>query len=140
LTDIQAQVREETIVRLTDDNGAGAIDTDKVNAAIKAADDLIDGFLRGRYSVPLTGVPVPGIILNVSRDLAIYEIYSRRGEGGVTENVRARAQDARKLLLQIQKGEVTLGLAAPDAETSDPFQVSKESQDRLFGPETLGAF
>lgn len=136
--DIQNLTQEQTLVQLTDDVRGGAIDPAKVASAILTADEIIEGFLRGRYTVPLT--VVPGMILSISRDLAIYELYSRRGEGGVPENVLKRAENARRMLVDIQKGVISLGVSTPDAQVGGIALVNKEDSDRDFGPETLAQF
>lgn len=136
--DIQALVLIDTLVRLTDDSNSNVVDESKVSACILTADEIINAFLRNRYTVPLS--VVPNLLLTLSRDLAVYELYSRRGEGGIPDHIKARAENARKMLLQIQRGELDLGLTAPDARLASTIQVNKEDSDRLFSKEVLDGY
>jgi phage gp36-like protein len=96
--DIEALVSAETLRQLTDDEQAGDVDDSIVDACIASADASIDGYLRGRYTVPLATVPVPQLVLDISRDIAVYNLFSRKGEGGVPEIFSSRKNDARKQL------------------------------------------
>ncbi len=136
--DIQVLVQEATLAQLTDDSRTGVVDPTKVVGAVATADAVIDGFLLGRYTLPL--VTVPTLIMAISRDLAIYELYSRRLEGGIPEAVETRAENARTMLLQIQKGTVSLGVSSPDAQVGGNALVNKTEADRVFGPDTLAGY
>jgi len=138
LADILAMVQEDTLRQMTDDDMNGVVDTAKVDAAILTADEIINGFLRGRYTVPLT--TVPPLVMGLSRDLAIYEVYSRRGEGGCPDNVVKRADNVRKMLGQIQRGEMLLDVTLPDVSEIAPLKTNKTDDDRVFTKTFLEGF
>ena len=48
-----------------------------IDAAIADADGEIDGYLAKRYAVPLA--PVPKVINKFSKDIAVYNLFSRIG-------------------------------------------------------------
>lgn len=81
---------------------AGTVDQVLVDAAA-----LIDGYLVGRYSVPLTAVP-PNLIL-VACSIARYNLL---GEAA-TERARNDYTDALKWLKDVEAGRVRLQAAAP---------------------------
>jgi len=64
----------DELIQLTDDSNTGVADQDLISKAISAAQDTIDGYLRGRYPVPLASVP--GIVKNIAADLAAYTCSS----------------------------------------------------------------
>lgn len=140
LTDLQAVIPQEDLIQLTDDLGAGVIDTTVVDALAADAAELIDGYLRGRYALPLA--LVPGIVRQVAVDLTTYRLYCRRMPT-VPEGIAARQANAQKLLDAIQKGVLTLGASAALSDqavvaTSGGAVVS--APDRLFSRETLAGY
>jgi phage gp36-like protein len=137
-TDIEVLVSEEVLLQLTDDADEGSVDETKVADAIEQADALIDGYLRGRYSVPLTTVPT--LVMGLSRDIAIYELFSKKGERGVPEEYRLRKDKAEQKLVQIQKGVIGLPVTAPDAKEATPIVVSKTAADRVFTKTLLDGY
>jgi phage gp36-like protein len=138
--DIEALVSAETLRQLTDDEQAGDVDDSIVDACIASADASIDGYLRGRYTVPLATVPVPQLVLDISRDIAVYNLFSRKGEGGVPEIFSSRKNDARKQLKDIAEGILVLGVATPDAQLGVSIAVDKTDDDRVFSPTVLQGF
>jgi len=129
-TDIEDLMTSRVLMQLTDDSRTDTVDTEKVAAAIGAASDEVDAYLRARYApVPLPD-PVPGLIKRLTRDLAVYELYSRRLEGGIPEAVTQRAKEARALLAQIRDGLATLGVEPPSG--SGNYRTNKAPCDRVF--------
>lgn len=143
LADLINASNEEVIIQLTDDEGTESVNTDRVLSAIKTADDLIDGYIRGRYNVPLT--ESVGIIKTISVDVAIYKLHERRLETDMPDSLVNRYKNALKMLEQIQKGVLTLGIATI-SETSGAggtvsgggdFRTNKKASDRVFDRDTL---
>ncbi len=137
LADITKAVPEKDILQLTDDSGLGVIDQVKVDDAISYADQLIDGYLRGRYPLPLT--TVPGLIKNLSSDLALFHLYSRRIELEMPESMMAKYKNAIKLLEQIQKGLISIGIETAGSSAGS-YKTNKTSADRKFSKDVLDGF
>jgi phage gp36-like protein len=139
LDDIKDVIPEGFIIQLTDDAGAGSIDTQKVSKAIADADEVIDGYLRGRYTLPLPAVP--SLIRKLSVDLAVFNLYSRRPELAMPETVMVRYNSAIKMLEGIQKGVITLGAVdfEPVPEPGE-YRVNKTDEDRIFSKEVLSRY
>ena len=134
--DILEQLDEETLLQLTDDYGVGQVDDNKVTRAIADADATIDAYCQGRYEIPLS--PVPPKIRNLSVDLAIYHIYSRREE--VTPEIRKdRYREAMRFLKDVAGGKAQLGAATPAAKTTGD-SVEIEQSDRMFTRDKLKGF
>ncbi len=132
--DILGLIPEETLIQLTDDNGAGIVDDAVVTRVIADADAEIDGYCGENYTLPF--LPVPVIIRKISVDIAIYNLYARRQ--GAPEDRAKRYDNAVKLLRDIQAGKITLGSAAPTEVAQDT--VETESNDRIFTKDTLENF
>jgi len=126
--DILDQIDEAILIQLTDDTGAGAVDEDKVTKAIEDADATIDAYCQGRYTIPLS--PVPDKIRQVSVDIAIYNLFSRRGDAA-PETRKDRHKEAIRFLEKVGEGKIRLGAATP-APSNTPDTVNISSNKRIF--------
>lgn len=136
IDDIEAP--RDDLVELTDDNNVGDVDQAVVDRALASAAELIDGYLRGRYSLPLD--PVPGLLVTLSADIALYRLYARRPRLDVPESLADRYKNALKLLGEIQKGTITIGATGTSdapAPTSGP---SFSAPERVFSRDRLKDF
>jgi len=142
LDDLKAALPERTLIQLTDDAGAGEVDQTKVDDAVQYAGSMIDGYLGGRYTLPLD--PVPALIRAVAVDLSIFHIYSRNSDAEMPRTVSDKYPNATKLLGLIQRGEVQIGVTpisgSGDGGGSGSYRTNKRSSDRVFGPDVLKRF
>lgn len=127
------------LLKLIDDRTTDQNDQDAVLAALDGApaieraladaDADIDAYLAGRYALPLA--TLPPMLERVACDLARYRLYDQKA----TEEVRARYEDAVRVLEQIARGAVTLGLPAANAPA--PEGVEFTTPPRCFS-DSLG--
>ena len=133
--DILDQVDESVLIQLTDPDGA-AIDEDVVTRAIEDADATIDAYCQGRYTIPLS--PVPDKIRQIGVDIAIYNLFSRRGDTA-PEIRKDRHKEAIRFLEAVRDGKIRLGAATPaPANTRDTVNVS--SNTRIFDRDKMSGF
>lgn len=133
--DLVDRFGETEIIQLSDRGNNGAIDTAVVAAKLADADAEVDGYLAGRYTLPLE--PVPRVLVRVACDIARYHLYDDRA----TEQVTTRYRDAVRLLEQIAKGTVNFGPGDDGSTTpasSGMPQVS--SRPPVFDQTTLKDF
>lgn len=139
LDDITAHIPDKNIMQLTDDEGLGQTDTERVDEAIAYADAFIDGYLRGRHVLPLN--PVPMLINKLSVDLAIFHLYSRRLEYEMGDAMLLRYKNAVKLLEQIQKGLIKLGIeSAETGPGQGHYKTNKTANNKTFSKDVLEKF
>jgi phage gp36-like protein len=138
LEDIKKAIPEDNIIQLTDDKNLGKIDETKVLDAIEYAEQLINGYLRGRYPVPLE--PAPELIKRLAVDLAVFQLYSRRFELDMPQSMIDRRKEIIRLLEQIQAGKVLLGIETQDSPGHGYYKTSKKEEDRVFSKELLNRF
>ena len=100
---------------------AGAVDD-----ILAKADALIDGYLVGRYTLPLTVIPE-----NLPQTAAAIARYNLLGESA-TDRSRKDFEDAISLLKDIQSGRVLLGAAAPLPGNDPATVVMAESSPAVF--------
>lgn len=110
-----------------------------IDAAIADADGEIDGYLAARYSVPL--VSVPKMINKCSKDIAVYNLFSRIGidEGSDQKTYLTRYEQAIKYLTMVAEGKVSLGLEPGSGGSSAAGSVgfTVKSNSRLFSRESM---
>ena len=139
LADILGIVPNNDLIQLTDDSvPAQFVVTANVDKAIADSGELIDGYLRGRYTLPLA--PLPGLITTLSGDIAVYRLYARRVKITPPEGVSERYKNALKLLEQIQTGKVALGADALSASGITPAMsggAEYVAPDRTFTRDNL---
>lgn len=110
--------------------------------AIEDADSEIDGYLAKRYKVPLARVTK--MITKLSKDIAVYNMVSRRGidESSRDKNILNRYNAAILYLTNVAKGIVELddqnngsSDLQPDTHGNEGF--SMRSNNRIFSRDTM---
>jgi phage gp36-like protein len=135
-SDILERISIDELIGVTDDAGAGIVDTSVVARAIADADAEIDSYAASRYSVPFA--TVPAMIRKISVEIAVYNLFARRR--GATSNTKERYDAALKFLKSVANGEVTLGADAPAESADDGIEASVSVDDRIFTKDTLSGF
>lgn len=106
LEDLQGLLPEETLIKLSNDQGgATAVDMTIISAAIAQADQVIDGYVGVQRQVPLD--PVPGLIRTISANLAIFNLYRRRNQVPEIWANQYKADTA--VLVKISTGQISFG-------------------------------
>ncbi len=142
IDDIEKHTSSPTLIQLSSDDGQEAVNRVVVEEAILYASTLIDGYLRGRYSLPLdTHFPLLRII---AIDLSVYRLYSRRMRNEMPEVIETAYKSAIATLRDIQKGVISLQSENDTLETSafspDEYRTNKTILDRLFGKQRLSEY
>jgi phage gp36-like protein len=124
------------IINLTDDEGNGVIDESKVEEAIKSSSSEIDGYVQMRYPLPLS--PIPPILTKLSADIAVYNLFSRRGfeESTADKVIVDRYKNAIRFLEKVAVGSIRLGAEAPKQDAT----VDIQSGDRRFSRNSMKGF
>lgn len=138
LADIeQRRIPTAILIQLTDDSNIGAVDAAVVDGAITEAAGMVDGFLRGRYPLPLN--PVPDLITTIALDVTTYYLYTRRPEFNAPDAVSDRYKTAQALLQRILDGKMKLyEEAAPP--TGGPTVASFSGPGRLFTRDSMKGY
>jgi len=136
--DIKKLLPEETVIQLTDDEGLGVVNAERVEEAIDSADAEIDGHIGGRYSVPLA--TVTALAKKLSVDIALYNLYSRT-VGEMPELRRDRYKEAIRFLEAVSRGTASLGVdPEPSAPSDVGAETNKTTEDRVFTRGSLEGF
>lgn len=125
VSDIQAVITADDLVQLTNDAGGDTVDTAKITDAINYVDNIINGYIRGRYSLPLASIPDELKFLAV--DFAVYRLYSRRINTEVPESVAEKHRSVIKTLELVQKGLFNLGVESTSAYGNPGLKTNKDT-------------
>lgn len=137
LADLTARFGEATLVRLTDrsDVATGLIDQTVVDEALEDTDAVIDGFISGRYAMPVA--TVPPLINDLAKAIAFYKLHVFTPD----QKVRDDYKDAMRQLEQIAAGTIQLPLATGEpAESTDAGEVRVNDRERPFTEDNLKGF
>lgn len=111
--DLITRYGEEELVQITGP-ASGVIDSAVVAGALADADALIDGYLAGRYPLPLASVPANLVLIACA--VARYLVWKDIS----TEEIRKRYEDAIRYLERVASGSIPLRMDA--AGQPDPLQ------------------
>lgn len=103
-----------------------------IDAAIADADAEIDGYLAKRYAVPFS--PVPRVLNKFSKDIAVYNLFSRMGidESTDQKTYLNRYNAAVKFLTLVAEGKVSIGAGNEDPASAASTGFAVKSSPRLF--------
>lgn len=104
-TDLINAIPKAILQQLSDDQDTDEVDLDKINYAIARAQDLIDGYMRGRYEVPLT--VVPDLIRDIAVKLSIYYLFKRSLALTLPDPIKEDYDYCMKSLGDMQKGRLS---------------------------------
>ncbi|TBN35513.1 gp436 family protein [Pseudomonas sp. BGI-2] len=132
--DIGNAIPAMTLIQLSNDDPAAMLPNENViEDGVRQAEELVDGYLRGRYNLPLD--PVPTVLRDAVVYLARHWLYQRRPEGALPDAVKDSRKDTIKLLESIRDGVVTLGMPTGHA-APEPGEVRVRVRKQQFGADT----
>lgn len=115
--DMIARYPNRDLVQLTNEDPTQTeINTSVIDQALADASAEIDGYLDGRFALPLTDAPA--LLDRLACDVAMYRLQSLRPLHDMAD-ARKRYEDAIELLVRVARGEVTLGLTSDNLEPAE---------------------
>jgi phage gp36-like protein len=107
--------------------------------ALADASAEIDGYIEGRFTLPLTDPPA--VLNRLTTDIAMYRLQSLRPLHDL-EDARKRYEDAIAMLTKVAAGELTLGLSADGKEPPVTAGTVEAVQgpDRVFDRDKLRGY
>lgn len=131
--ELQARFGAVEVADLLDRDNSGAADTNALSSAQADADALVDGYLAGRYVVPLE--TVPALILGISANLVRYILWGNNAP----DEIRKRYEDSIARLKDIAAGKLNIPTEVL-AASSDASGVEYYADDRVFTSDSLAGF
>lgn len=135
-TDLEERFSASELSDVADRDRDGIVDAAVVDAALADASELIDGFLAGRYALPLASVP--GLVKGWCCDIARKRLH----KDSPPEEVAKNYEDAMRQLRDVAVGRLTLQIAgiAPAGAAASDNQVLIHEAERLFTADSLRGF
>lgn len=136
LAQLTARYGERLLLQVTDraDPPAGAIDTGLVAQVLCDTDALIDGYLAGRYVLPLA--TVPPLLPPLAQAIAIYKLHVFEPEKKIADEHQAAIAD----LVRIANGTIRLPAAGVEPVGNDASGVMTIDRERDLTPEGMRGF
>ena len=138
-TDIINRYPNRDLVQLTnEDPTITTVNTTVLQQALNDASAEIDGYLGGRFTLPLTDPPA--VLSRLASDVAIYRLQALRPLHDLAD-ARKRYDDAIAMLTKVASGELTLGIALDGHETAIAQGAEiVEGPKRVFNRNTMKGF
>ena len=103
-TDMVSEFEELELTQLSDRDRVGSVNISIISKALEFADDLIDGYLKERYTVPI--INPPSNLIGIACDIARYRLYQEQP----TPLVQKRYDDAIAWLKDVARGLFNLDI------------------------------
>lgn len=97
-----------------------------VAGALADADAEIDSYLATRYTLPLASVP--SLLKRLACSIARYSLLG----DAASDRARTDYEDARRMLVGLSNGSVTLGLATPVVGDPAGGGIAYDAEDAVF--------
>jgi phage gp36-like protein len=136
LEELTERFGERMLLQLTDRASppAGAIDQAIVDRALADADAVIDGYLAGRYQLPLS--EVPPLVVDLAQVVAIYKLHPFEPDPKISKDY----DQALKTLREIAQGVVRLPAAGIEPAAVSSSGVKTNDRERPFTEDNLKGF
>lgn len=137
-SEAEAAWGEDLTLRLSDRDGDGERDAGVVEAALAEASAHADSYLASRYGTPITDPDHVVVLRRPVIDIAAYGLAQTADL--LTEDIRARRDDAVQFLRRLASGEARLG-AGPEAPAGPPattVEVDNAGRTRRWGRRVFG--
>ncbi|MDI6804932.1 MAG: DUF1320 domain-containing protein [Bacteroidota bacterium] len=121
----KTKISDTEIIKLTEDNN------DNLDAAIGAADSLIDSYLKSVVEIPMAAPPE--IIRQLSYDIAVFYLHDRIQYNEIPERVKDKYDAALNFLKDIAAHKANLPLPSDNIKKGIYF----ESQNNVFDRNTF---
>ncbi len=124
------------LVALTDraDIPTGSIHMGVVDRALSDTDAMIDGYLAGRYALPLAAVPV--MLTDIAQQIAIWKLHIAAPD----PKIEADYKDALRQLRDISAGTIRLSLAGVEPAGTGGSGVVITDRERPLTADNLKGF
>ena len=133
--DLEERFGAQELIQLTDETNVppSTASAAEITAACAEAASLIDGYLTGRYTLPLS--TVPDVLKKWACDIARFFLWDdRAGEGSA---VRRGYEDAVKQLESVAAGKFRLVESSGTPPAASGGSVAIVASDRVFTDDLL---
>ena len=141
IDDVKKMIDEVKLIRLTDDENTGTLNSDRLQESIDSAAEEIDTYIGGRIALPINGI-VPPILNKFNVDIGIYNVYSRAKEN-IPEVRDKRYNAAIRFLEKFSEGKRSIGCQpSPDPPGEGDYAGGSriDARTKIFDETTMGKY
>jgi phage gp36-like protein len=141
--DVESRYATDFLIRITnftDEDEGTEINEDRITTALEDASDLIDGYLQGRYAIPVS--PFPEFFIPDTVKLAIKLLVERKGyEPKSPDEAHVTAgNEVLKKYMAIADGSISISIPDSGGSSVPPTKVLTSSPGAIFDKETLDKY
>jgi phage gp36-like protein len=141
LQDLLYEFSESELAILTGDPTGTTIDEDRVNAARLYADRTIDSYLEGIYNVPFVAEAIPPLIVKLSADLTIVNLFEIAYKNSALPNTIVwRRIYGIKMLKDLRIGKIAIMDLEHSINPPESIKSNKTDNQRIFSDDVLDQF
>ena len=134
LAKLTARFGEDLLLQLADRDGSGAVDAGVVDGAIADTDAVIDGYLAGRYKLPLASTPP--MLADLAAAITIYKLHTYSPDDKIAEDYK----DAMRALREIASGTIRLPAEGVEPEGTGASGVRVTDRERPMTEDNMKGF
>lgn len=136
LAQLTARYGAQLLLQLTDrtDPPLGAVDAALLEQVLTDTDAVIDGYLAGRYVLPLATIPPQ--LPSIAQAIAIYRLHVYEPEAKIAKEYDGAIAD----LVRIANGTIRLPVAGVEPVGTDASGVVVIDRERDMTPDNLAGF
>lgn len=128
---------DEQQLKEVTDSQALEVDLTALDRALEDASDEIDGYIEGRYRLPLA--EPPRLLRIMACNIAMYRLLTLR-RFDVMEDQRKRYEDAVKFLRGVAAGDINLGLDGNQDTVTPAGGPSRAGPERVMSRDRLRGY
>lgn len=132
---LENYISRNELIKLTDDENTGNLDTIKLELAMNIAIDEVFGYLRDKYDLAQIPDPLPAELEKIAAEIAIYHLYKRRFRLEMPESITEIYKINIGKLEKISEGLLNIGI--PLKTTTGFIRINKSDTDRIFNNDLL---
>lgn len=137
VNDLDRFVTERTLENILADIDTVDDRIDSVNGAIDASESEVNSFVGVQFTVPITLVPIPEVVVDAAAVLTIERLYNRGT--GPPQSTADRAEQIRSWLKLVAEGKASIeGLTNAPSVTASSGVVIVDSETRELTRTKLG--
>jgi phage gp36-like protein len=136
LDNLNERFGERMLIALTDRDeiSTGVMDVSVIDQALSDADAIIDGYLVGRYTLPVS--ETPDLVVDLAQCIAIYKLHTSTAP----EKIKDDYNQAMRQLREIADGKIRLSIAGVETETTGASGARITDRERPMTAENLKGF
>lgn len=136
IDDIKQLMTESRLINLTDDSSTGLVDENLLQEIIDDQALIIDGYLRGRYKLPISFNNQDPILRTVNESMVLVQLELRRSQS-LSSFGEYHKENFERKLTDIKNGKIALDIPADTPSSDIPTPIITSKKTKVFTDDYL---